>query len=238
MTLPTGLYSWNVRREFPWSDEARGAVQCVCVCVFCGVVGQKQVICRAICPKLHSVKRLHFWRTVCPQCQFKHRTWNSLHLITQLNCKTRKNAGEQQFTRVLCQLWKLFSWFISNIHKQQSQFVTFYWFKIEPMASPRVMIQWMVSNCNLGLSQVGFWTSRAKCAATAARGNTTVFTPVTAARDSSRGASAETGPTSVNPALRWGLLLISYLSSFKPRWLLFSSSSHRPESAAAKVQPL
>lgn len=66
-------------------------------------------------------------------------------------------------------------------------------------------------NWNTGLSppmQVGSWTSRAKCAATAARGNTTVFTPATAARDSSRGASAGTGPTSANPALRWGLLAI------------------------------
>lgn len=67
--------------------------------------------------------------------------------------------------------------------------------------------------------QVGFWTSHAKCAATAARGNTTVFTPVTAARDSSRGASAETGRTSANLALRWGL---------SPYFLhiLFSLSSH------------
>lgn len=61
--------------------------------------------------------------------------------------------------------------------------------------------------------QVGFWTSHAKCAATAAQGSTMEFTPVTAARDSSRGASAETGPTSVNLALRWGLSLIYYIFS-------------------------
>lgn len=60
----------------------------------------------------------------------------------------------------------------------------------------------MVSNRIVGLSQVEYWTSHAKCVVTAAQGNTTVFTPVTAARDSSRGASAETGHTSVNLALR------------------------------------
>lgn len=67
------------------------------------------------------------------------------------------------------------------------------------------------NNENCGLAQVGFWTSHARCAATAAQGNTTVFTPATAARDSSKGASAGTEHTSVNPALRWGLLLIFYL---------------------------
>lgn len=73
---------------------------------------------------------------------------------------------------------------------------------------------WLAPNWNLGLSQVGFWTSHAKSVETAAQGNTTVFTPVTAARDSSRGASEETEPTSVNLALRWGLLLIYYKFSF------------------------
>lgn len=50
--------------------------------------------------------------------------------------------------------------------------------------------------------QVGFWTSRAKFVETVVQGNTTVFTPAMAARVSSRGASAEIGPTSVNLALR------------------------------------
>lgn len=51
--------------------------------------------------------------------------------------------------------------------------------------------------------QVGFWTSRAKFAETVVQGNTTGCTPVMAARASSRGASAEIEPTSVNLALRW-----------------------------------
>lgn len=53
--------------------------------------------------------------------------------------------------------------------------------------------------------QVGFWTSRAKFAETVVQGNTTGCTPVMAARASSRGASAEIEPTSVNLALRWDL---------------------------------
>lgn len=64
--------------------------------------------------------------------------------------------------------------------------------------------------------QVGFWTSRAKFAETVVQGNTTGCTPVMAARASSRGASAEIEPTSVNLALRWDhyylLDILNYLT--------------------------
>lgn len=65
-----------------------------------------------------------------------------------------------------------------------------------------------------GRLQVGSWTSRAKCAVTAAQGSTTVFTPATAARDSSRGASAGTGLMSANLAHRWEARLLTFYLSF------------------------
>lgn len=123
--------------------------------------------------------------------------------------KTKNQTIKQRFPEVLHQLWKLFLQYIQifNAHEtmiRQSQIaMAFYSFRTKPGATHCLMFQWLVSNWNVGLPQVGFWTSHAKCAATAAQGNTMVFTPVTAARDSSRGASAETGLTSVNLALRW-----------------------------------
>lgn len=121
----------------------------------------------------------------------------------------------QRFPQVLGQLWKLFLRNLSRSSIFMTSVVAIFpnciHLKLSPSASQCQVIQWVVSKWNVGLSQVGFWISHAKCAATAVRGNTTVFTPVTAARDSSRGASAETGPTSANLALRWGLLLIPYI---------------------------
>lgn len=162
--------------------------------------------------------------------------------MCKLNCETLKQAVEQvqssflefcvafentlQFIEVCCN-------YSNIIHNLLFAFIA-----LETAPSGFLATWWMLPNWDLGLPQVGFWTSRAKCAATAAQGNTTVFTPVTAVRDSSRGASAETEHTSANLALRWGLLLIYSIFPFEVFRFPFSQFPYWLEVTTTKLAPV